>query len=344
MTNREKPTIVEWQALYAAADQFKKAKCWEWMAEDDLFGVKDPESDVIAFCCIMGAGGEHQALAAYLGPSGLNTYLELADPDNDNDAFDKMFSQKCLMGSFEDRKMLEKEDLKIINDLGLRYRGHNQWPVFRSYEPGLFPWFINAAQCRFLTCIFQQALDVSLRARRIQNLLGDPSQFNFLVRTPTGKQPFSWTDEYRTIEPEPIDYISFEITDEIMLKKLRSLKTQPGLVLEADVFYLQAPVKEQGRPYLPLVAFLLDHNQKMIIGYEMFREIQTDGFRCLDLLVKHIFNNAKLPAKLLVSQERSYYLFEKICGQLGISLEWNPKLPLMREVRQGMGDFFDQYP
>lgn len=333
---------MEWQALYAAADQFKKAKCWEWMAEDDLFGVKDPESDVIAFCCIMGAGGEHQALAAYSGPAGLNSYLELADPDNDNDDFDKMFSQKCLMGSFEDREMLEKEDLKIIKDLGLRYRGQNQWPVFRSYEPGFSPWFINAAQCRFLTYIFQQALEVSLRVRSNQNLLGAPSQFNFLVRTPAGKQPFSWTDEYHTIEPEPTNYVSVEIANEIMLKKLRSLKTQPGLTLEADVFYLPAPVREEGRPYLPLVAFLLDHNQKMIIGYEMFREIQTQGFRCLDLLVRHIFKIGKLPAKLLVSQERSYYLYEKICGQLGISLERNPKLPLMREVRQGMEDFLNR--
>jgi hypothetical protein len=82
MTTRKKPTITEWQALYTAADQFKKVQCWEWMSEDDLFGVQDPEGGEIAFCCIMGAGGEHLALAAYLGTFGLGTLFELADSTN----------------------------------------------------------------------------------------------------------------------------------------------------------------------------------------------------------------------------------------------------------------------
>lgn len=52
------------------------------MTEDDLFGVQDPESSEIAFCCIMGSWGEHRALAAYLGAFGLSTLYQLADTSN----------------------------------------------------------------------------------------------------------------------------------------------------------------------------------------------------------------------------------------------------------------------
>lgn len=83
------PSIEEWKQLYEAADEFKKAKCWEWMHDDEIFGVKDPETGEVGYCCIMGHLGEHFAIAAYLGSEGLDGLLQLLsgavepdDPDN----------------------------------------------------------------------------------------------------------------------------------------------------------------------------------------------------------------------------------------------------------------------
>jgi hypothetical protein len=92
------------------------------------------------------------------------------------------------MGSFEERQILAKEDLAIIQALSLKYRGHNQWPLFRSYEPGFYPWFLEASQCRFLTRIFTQALNVSLRKRGNPKILGDPSQYHYLIRKPNSER------------------------------------------------------------------------------------------------------------------------------------------------------------
>ncbi|HEX3043401.1 MAG TPA: hypothetical protein VHY08_01495 [Bacillota bacterium] len=47
MSTRKIPNQMEWQALYEAADHYKNARCWEWVSEDDLFGITDPESGVI---------------------------------------------------------------------------------------------------------------------------------------------------------------------------------------------------------------------------------------------------------------------------------------------------------
>jgi hypothetical protein len=160
----KKPSLDEWQALYEAATAFKKARCWEWMYDDDLFGVMDPETGEIAYCCIMGQLGEQYALGAYLGSEGLQSILDMMEGP-DKFSTDLFFIQKCIMASFENREDLEKEDRAMIKELGLKFRGKKQWPQFRSYEPGLYPWFIDAWECRFLTLALQQALEVSLRCR-----------------------------------------------------------------------------------------------------------------------------------------------------------------------------------
>ena len=48
----------EWQALYTAAKDYFDEKPWEWMDDDQLFGVYDKDTDTVGYCCIMGALGE----------------------------------------------------------------------------------------------------------------------------------------------------------------------------------------------------------------------------------------------------------------------------------------------
>ena len=67
-------SLMEWKELYTAAVELKKIEPWAWMYDSDIFGVLNPASGEIGYCCIMGALGEVYALAVYLGtertPSG----------------------------------------------------------------------------------------------------------------------------------------------------------------------------------------------------------------------------------------------------------------------------------
>ncbi|HWQ89976.1 MAG TPA: hypothetical protein VN374_08395, partial [Desulfitobacteriaceae bacterium] len=200
MNKEKKPTIEEWNSLYQAAIDFKRAACWEWMYEDDIFGVTDPGTGEIAYCCIMGNNGDHFAIAGYLGVEGLNGIFEMSSEEIDLDSSDSMFIQKCLMCSFEDREFLLAEDLKQIKQLDLKFRGRNEWPLFRSYEPGLVPWFLSASQCRFLAHILKQALEVALRCRNNKDILEHEGDLTFLTRScqksETGET--EWVDQYIT--------------------------------------------------------------------------------------------------------------------------------------------------
>ncbi|MCD4765277.1 MAG: hypothetical protein K8R34_02070, partial [Methanosarcinales archaeon] len=157
------PSLQEYKALYEAALEFKELAPWNWMHETDIFGVKDPVSGEIGYCCIRGGAGEHYALGLYLGSEGLYGLSRILSGEFSEFKDEALFIQNCLMASFEDRKSLQKQDLQQIKALGLKFRGRNAWPLFRNYMPGFFPWYLKSDEVRFLTVALKQAMDVSLR-------------------------------------------------------------------------------------------------------------------------------------------------------------------------------------
>src|SRR2546428_3532096 len=140
------PTVEEWGRLYAAAGRVKEMAPWEWMMEDDVFGVRNPEREEIGFVSVMGAGGEHFAVALYQGVDALYDFLALSEAGRDGTAdsvgAERVLEIPQLQASFEDRGRLQKEDRDTIKKLDLKFRGANSWPMFRNYAPGMFPWFL----------------------------------------------------------------------------------------------------------------------------------------------------------------------------------------------------------
>lgn len=338
MAKANPPSTEEWGSLFEAAIAFKNSACWDWMYDDDVFGVRYPETGEIAYCCVLGNAGEHFGLTAYLGAEGLHQLLGLLSGELDPDDEDLMFEQKSLICSFEDRSTLAAQDLKLIKDLGLKFRGRNQWPVFRHCEPGFFPWFLNAAQCRFLTQILNQALAVSLRCQKGKEILEHETPFTFLTRVghKTKGQKIQWSDEYLTAEPFTPEMVSFELRDQIRLRKLKSMKPNSKLVLEADTFYFPKPVGDKGRPYYPKVGVLIDHQSGMALSFQMVQDISTEGYQFVDMLVNFMEQNKVMPSKILVVKEETYYVYLEVCKQIGLPLEQVEYLEFLDEFRTGM--------
>ena len=341
MPKIDQPTNEEWNSLYMVAQDFKKFACWEWMYDNDIFGVQDPESGEIAYCCIMGNAGEHFAIAGYLEAEGLDGILKLLSGEIDPSDPDNMYLQKCLMCSLEDRAVLTPEDFKVIKDLGLKFRGRNAWPVFRHHKPGLFPWFLTGQQCRFLTHIITQALDVSSRCIKDKQILEHRTLYSYLIRSAkkdkTGE--LVWEDQYKEIEPYSPAFVSFNIRDEMRVRRLASIKPDSRLVFEVDTFFTPSPIKEKGRPYYPKVCMLLDHGSSMIISFEMLSNLKKEGHRCIEMLAGFIEKNGVKPSRLLVARDETYYLYIDVCRQLGIKLEKVKYLKLVEQMRSEMFNF-----
>ncbi len=113
-----KPSRDEWARLFAAVDAFRSLSPWQWMAEDEVTGVQDPETGEITWCCVLGAYGEVFGLAAYNGTRGLSIYTRVKAGKLSARSDAIRFGFPGWLASFEDNAHLDESDRRLIRSLG----------------------------------------------------------------------------------------------------------------------------------------------------------------------------------------------------------------------------------
>ncbi|MCX7780881.1 MAG: hypothetical protein N2491_08195, partial [Negativicutes bacterium] len=309
----------------------------DWMDDCDIFGVQCPETEEIYYCSIMGAAGTHFGIVAYRGTPGLEVLLKIMHSNGKKFSPDVLYEQNCLQCSFENREMLDKEDLQVIKSLGLKFRGRNQWPQFRDHSPGLYPWFINSSQCRTLTHILRQALEVSLRCRESkQRLYAKKDEFLVRVMQKDNGGAAKWTDSYLSPAPCNLAYTVFRLQDEVLVHRLKNIKSNAKYKAEAGIFYLPVPVRDEGRPYFPRMCILLNKETGAILAAETIRNTETEGHMFLSAVIRLILESGRKPAVIYVSNPEANALFSGLCNQVGINLQIAERSRMMEEFYAGL--------
>jgi hypothetical protein len=331
------PSLKEWHALYRAAIDFWQIQPWNWVNDADLFGVKNPEDDEIGYCCVVGALGEFLGLVFYLGTEGLESYVKIQKSESPEE--DVLSAGKCLVASFEDRKSLQKQDHDVIKRLGLKFRGAKSWPVFRSYEPGYYPWYLNQPQVRFLTLALQQAAEVSLRMRLNGNLLMNSEKGQYLIRVAEQSgADLHWKDEW--LSPAPLERTKDEalVPDEIRLQRIKKKGLRPAGIWEVDFFQFPAPIQEGGRPFFPLCLLIVDQDSGFVFGTHLESK-DRHGPEFLNQMLKVIEETAYLPQEIWVKREEVFQLFEVLVSRLGLKMKQVKKLNQLEYAKKSMNSF-----
>jgi hypothetical protein len=342
------PSIEEWRELYEAAVAFRDVAPWQWMWDSAVFGVQDPESGQIGYCCVMGQLGEHFALAAYQGSEGLAGLWEMREtgPRAQRDPLAVLVLQECLMASFEDRTMLHKRDLDVIKALGLKFRGRQAWPHFQGYRPGYAPWFLTAPEVRFLTVCLRQALDVGVRYRENPALLPDPEpdpQGRYLVRVPEKHgEEWVWKDTIQRPAPVQSRAVTPAPLDEARLKRLREVPSTRG-VLQMDYFYTGATVKgeEDERPWYPQILLAADAASGYILGTELVRPDEVPAALVKQLL-DIVERMAQRPDRIEVRQEEARLILKPAVDRLGTRVIRVRRMPAVDSARRELGQFLNR--
>lgn len=333
------PNIEEWRELYGAAVRVKELSPWEWMTEADVFGVRNPETDELGFVSVMGMLGEHYAVSLYLGPEGLYEFWEFEEGGRLDDP-EGLLDIPQLQASFENRDQLDGRDRKVIKELGLRFRGRNAWPMFRDYRPGLFPWFLEAKQARFLTHALNQLTDVAPRFGEDASLLELPGDESYLVRAPRREGgALFWEDRPMDVPPpEPLS-IPIEM-DARVLEDLERLPSS-GLRLEVDFFKFPAPIQEEkrARPYFPYMLLMVDSGSGMVVGTEILEpgpSPEATWGQVPATVADQLAGAGIKPEGVAVASDLLFGLLRPLSGALRFELEQTPFLPNLHPAKEAL--------
>jgi hypothetical protein len=334
---KSEPSLKDWKSLYDAAIAFRNIKPWEWMKETDIFGVRNPQTGEVGYCCIMGEMGEVLAIAVYLGTEGLEGYLNIRRGQIQHDDPDSLFIQNCLMLSFENRKLVQEDDREIINELGLKFRGKNAWPVFRRYEPGYFPWFLNRDEVLYMTNALQQATDICLRFKDDAKLFCAPDKNQYLIRVAEEKNGrVFWKDEWRKPSlPEKKEQGFYKPVDEVRIQRLKKTVKSTHAIWEIDFFYAPTPVLEGERPFFPYAIMIIDHDTGFILDMHL-AETRSYQEEFLDQFLNCIETTSVIPLEILARKEEAVKLLETYASRLNIRLSRVKKLQNIDHARREM--------
>ena len=354
-----------WKNLYVAADAFKDIACWEWMSDSELFGVKNPESGEIGYCCVLGALGEVYGLVVYLGSEGLEQHQKIQSGKLHAGSPDFAYSQSCLTAWFGGRSDLDDTDLKVIKELRLKYRGSDTWPQFRSMQPGYIPWYLSEREAKFLTLCLEQARHVALDFEREPELLNPPAKNLHLVRVQgektaehsaspslsSGQQTLfpdviaspvhEWNSQWlgpaplvkATVSPFPID--------EVRLQRIKKTSQAHRGIWEIDAFYTPAPVDGTTRPFFPYTLLYADQSSGFILGTAL-AEPSTWESEFLKTFLDSLEEHKLLPDELSFRKAELRELFGPLANQLEIAVKLTKKLPAVDRAKRELLKFMEK--
>lgn len=136
MTEAER--MDEWRGLLAAAERFREAEPWRWLADWPLLGLQDPVTGEMGFGSVMGAAGQAFGLLVFRGREGLWVNAQIVEESAlgtwaHQAAMQQMYGLSFTMG---DREEVSPALRKTYRQAGHSFRGRNKWPVFTSFVPG----------------------------------------------------------------------------------------------------------------------------------------------------------------------------------------------------------------
>ncbi|WP_052404806.1 plasmid pRiA4b ORF-3 family protein [Bacillus rubiinfantis] len=328
-------THPDWDRLVEIAEEYKQLKPWQWLDDNQIIAVEDPVTKEYVYCSVMGGGGMEYGLAAYIGERGLQ-FLNGLLMQSSFDEKDYLMQRSLLM-SFSNREELSDEDYQILKKAGRSYRGKNQWPLFRSYRPGYYPWVLDAEEVRLLSLVIEQVIEVSIAAKKDSKLI--PAFTSHTAARVIDEKSNKWkTVQLQLHDQESLIKLedSSLVINEVELQELKKSLKFYNIPLEFDGDYILAPIQENRneRPYLPTLVLGVERKNGLIVYNEMLANGDT-AEASQNAFIGLIKQLNRIPREVWVKAEMASYI-KPIAKKLQIKLLVVETLPLLEHARKEM--------
>ena len=232
-----------------------------------------------------------------------------------------------IMCYFGNREELTSKELKLIKDLGLKFRGKNNWIYFHSFKKGYVPYILDQEEVLQETEILKH-LYMSLRAYIVEGLTVDFEKGNTLMRMYSPKDEL-WVNFEAPLQVPLAQYIMPALEDEVLVSKLSKMK-QSRAIWELDIAYLGSTIndKEYDRPINSRICILSEKKSGMIINQTMLTSMDDDIQVIFNTIIFPMMDLGR-PSKILVRDEYIFYILKDLCERTKIKLEISGKLDVI---------------
>jgi hypothetical protein len=328
----------DWKSLYETAIYARDLAPWNWMFEDEIFGIEVPGEHATWYCSIMGTGGEHYAYCFYEGERGLNFHLAMRDLGTIDEAdqemvFNAIMMQQCMQVTFEDRELIDPAQMKMIKKLGLTFRGKSQWVSLLDYTPGFLPWLIADNRVNLLHTLLDTATAIAYQKRDKPEWFGSWEDFGdpMPIFTMDGEKLRKKTKKVKiNVDlklPEP-QALSFP--DE--WDALQQLPKKNELMI-CGTYQTRAQVQEHPdmRPFFAVIRIFIHPGNGRILGIVTCNPYQPESEEW-ELL--GFFRQIQYrPAQILTADPEASLALQLGCQRAGIEQAFNLKAKeIMEEV------------
>jgi hypothetical protein len=314
------------------------------MDNEELFAVENPDDGEVGYCSILGSGGEEFGLGMFVGEDGYHRYVSLIEGEAEPEDFEENVMVYLISMLLVDREVLQKQDHEVIRSLGLRFRGRNAWPFFRSQQPGYAPWFLEKSETVFLTAAIQQTLVVADEVRNGKlSLWQGESENPVLTRYfRSGK----WGEEWRMV---PIlnehQETHAQNIDPVKEAELYLLHSRAGVLSgcwELDAFLLPILIgPKPDRPHYPLCFLAVETKLGLVLGVDLTEPWLTLSER-QDKVIQLMQKAKQLPLEIRVKSDKVRRMVEPITSILGIKLQVASSLPMLEEAKSSLYKYFSK--
>jgi hypothetical protein len=335
------PEAEEFKKLCQLARFIQQQRPWKFMDETDVFGVQDPDTGELSFVSVMGIDESYKAIAVYRGVEGLYAWREFeemleVDPETD-EANDMLLEIPQLQMSFGLAEFLEDQDREVIKRSGVKFS--KEKPLFRSFWPGYFPWFLTRGEARQLIHVLQQTIEVAAQFYQDQSVIPlneDPEDRDYLIRIPyPGDGPeMLWRSEIQEVEPPVSQLVPFRVEDDVVQK----LKDMPrGGPQEMDLFIVPKILGEEGeRPRVLYGLMVADADSGYIFAMEALEAVNG-----IDLLYAELpervaniwLQEEMVPVEVRTCSVRVLNMLELCANDLDFQLSLQDELPAIDEAK-----------
>ncbi len=340
----------DWIRLIESAGRIKQLAPWQWMNEDDVFGITHPQTGEIGFISVMGALGEHLAVSVYLGASAWARFLALQQaPQGVLDEHPELLLEiPQLQASFEDRDELEDWDRLLLRGLNLKFRGRKAWPRFQSFRPGFMPWRLEPEEIGFLTLALQQLEQVAPRLKEDRSFLSGEAPGTLLIRScRVGKRNTGeWKDRYERVPPPefPPVQLAWDPGD---VKKLKRMPPRED-ILEVDFFQFPGAIGQKGeRPQAGYILLSLHAQSNLVFGAQTTcatESIEHMWGQIPGLLLSRLVEPGLRPREIHVQSQLLQNVLQPAFKELGTKIVLKPVLKKLRAAKRELLVHFQKKP